>query len=101
MSEESTSEFLARLDAVHAQSAVSRLALDLEQAYKDIERLERERTALEARKDREHIVKVPRDRIEDVYRWLGRPNGGLRVGRVTFESVEDGSIWVRTEPWRP
>lgn len=49
--------------------------------------------------DREHIAKVPRDRLDDLRKWLESPNGGLRVGRVTFEAVEDGSIWVRTEPW--
>lgn len=51
--------------------------------------------------DREHIVRVPRDRLDDLRKWLEWPNGGLRIGRVCFEAVEDGSIWVRTDPWRP
>lgn len=51
-------------------------------------------------KDREHIVRVPQPDIAAMQRWLADPNGFLSVGPgVVFESVEDGSIWVRTRPW--
>lgn len=50
----------------------------------------------------EHIVKVPSVEMERLRKWLERPNGGLRIGAVTFEAVEGGSILVRTtRPWQP
>lgn len=50
--------------------------------------------------DREHMVTIRREDLDKLREWLKSPNGGLRIGRVTFESVEDGSIWVRTQPFR-
>lgn len=50
--------------------------------------------------DREYMVTIRREDLDKLREWLKSPNGGLRIGRVTFESVEDGSIWVRTQPFR-
>jgi hypothetical protein len=49
--------------------------------------------------DREHIVIVPMSEMARLRKWMDRPNGSFRHGRVTFEAVEGGSIWVRTRPW--
>lgn len=48
---------------------------------------------------RQHVVTVHARDMNRLRRWLDRPNGGLRIGRVTFESVEDGGILVRTDPY--
>lgn len=50
--------------------------------------------------DREHIVTVPASRMDDLRKWLEWPNGGIRIGRVCFEAVENGGILVRTDPYR-
>ncbi len=50
--------------------------------------------------DREHIVDVYYRDMAALRLWLERPNGALVLGRVTFESVESGGIWVRTQPYR-
>lgn len=59
---------------------------------------QRERASFLA--DREHIVGIRADRMDDLREWMQSPNGGHPVGRVTFESVEGGGIWVRTRPYR-
>jgi hypothetical protein len=50
--------------------------------------------------DRQHIVTVPPGEMAGLREWMERPNGSLRIGRVTFEAVEGGAIWVRTDPYR-
>lgn len=50
--------------------------------------------------DREHIVSVTPQGLRALRAWLRDPNGGLNLGRVTFEAVENGGIWVRTQPYR-
>ncbi|MGW3197123.1 hypothetical protein ACWDBD_21535 [Streptomyces sp. NPDC001118] len=44
----------------------------------------------------EHTVKVSAQDTAKLRDWLTHPNGAFTLGRVTFESVEDGGILVRT-----
>lgn len=48
---------------------------------------------------REHIVKVAAKHMDDLRRWLERPNGSFTVDRATLEAVEGGGILVRTRPF--
>lgn len=47
----------------------------------------------------EHIVELSATETQALRRWLQEPNGSHGFGRVTFESVVGGGIWVRTRPW--
>ena len=47
----------------------------------------------------EHLVSVSRRDMEALIAWLRRPSGAHVVGRVTFESVEDGGVLIRTRPY--
>lgn len=46
----------------------------------------------------EHIVRLSQDQRHRLARWLSQPNGSCILDRVTFESVADGGILVRTSP---
>jgi len=50
--------------------------------------------------DREHIVQLNREETQRLRTWLERLNGGISLGRSTFEAVEGGGILVRTKPFR-
>lgn len=49
--------------------------------------------------DREHIVPVAAKHMDNLRRWLERPNGSFTADRVTLEAVEGGGILVRTQPF--
>lgn len=49
--------------------------------------------------DREHIVAVAAKHMDNLRRWLERPNGSFTADRVTLEAVEGGGILVRTQPY--
>lgn len=57
----------------------------------------RERTSFLA--NREHIVGVQPKHMDDLRKWLQLPNGSHILGRVTFEAVEGGGLFVRTRPY--
>lgn len=54
--------------------------------------------------DREHIVSLNAADKAALIAWLQGGSGAFRPrssgNRVTFESVENGGIWVRTRPWQ-
>lgn len=50
--------------------------------------------------DREHIVEVFPQDMDNLRKWLQRPNGALILGnRLVLEAVEHGGIFVRTQPF--
>ena len=47
----------------------------------------------------EHTVALNKTDKDKLLEWLREGSGALTLGRVTFESVVGGGIFVRTQPW--